>query len=580
MVSMLTPITFWLVISGIDDLVLTLLWVRFWFKPGDPTPDVSSTPEKLLAIFVPLWKEHEVVRQMVGHNITAIRYSAYHFFIGGYPNDTETLDAIRSMEDRFPNVHLSLVPHDGPTSKADCLNWAYQTMLLFEETHQIRFAGVITHDAEDLVHPDSLRWINHYIDRYGMVQVPVLALPTPLREFVHGVYIDEFSEFQVRDLLVRQSVGGFLPSSGVGTGFARDALERLAASSKNRIFEPGCLTEDYENGFRLHRLGCPQALLPLHMGNHFPVATREYFPRTWNAAIRQRTRWVTGIAWQGMERHGFQGGPRQWWWHWRDRKGLIGNPTGAACHLLFLYGLVTLLVETPWQFGELVRQSPTAAMLPFTFAVAAVQLVSRVTIVQGLYGWRTALGSPFRVPVANWINASAAVRATWGYIRSKIKREQLAWLKTQHQYPNRFALEAHRPTLTEVLMKTSYISDDQMREAVSTKPPGRRLGDWLVERGLLSEADLYEAMCLQLCLPVSVVRPETLSRETVRSLPAHVIKEWELVPVGIEQEELILAGPEAPPEAVHESLEQYTRLKVRFNLVPRSTFDEILQRHL
>ena len=91
-----------------------------------------------------------------------------------------------------------------------------------------------------------------------MVQVPVLALPTPLSHWTHGLYCDEFAEYQSRDMPVREAMGAFLPSCGVGTGYRREALERLAAHSHNRIFEPSCLTEDYENGLRLHQLGARQ----------------------------------------------------------------------------------------------------------------------------------------------------------------------------------------------------------------------------------------------------------------------------------------------------------------------------------
>jgi adsorption protein B len=557
----------WLVLSGIDDLLLNLFWVRLRFQPKEAPPDIRGEPEKTLAIFVPLWQEHEVVRQMVTHNVTALRYRNYHLFIGGYPNDTETLDEIRAMEDQFPHVHLALVPHDGPTSKADCLNWAFQTMMLYEEQTGTRFDGIVTHDAEDMIHPDSLRWISHYLSDYDMVQVPVLALPTPLRELVHGVYIDEFSEFQTRDLQVRESLGGFLPGSGVGTGFSRRALEALAVTAENRIFEPSCLTEDYENGFRLRHLGCRQTFLPVRILNGIPMATREYFPRTWKTAVKQRTRWVTGIAWQGWERHGWQGGWRQWWWHWRDRKGLIGNPAGVVCNLLFLYGLL---------WPERVLALPGAQWLPFTVLMAVLQAAVRVGIVQRFYGWPIALAAPLRIPVANWINASAGIRATLRYAKARWRREPLVWLKTQHQYPNRFALEAHRPTLPEILVKSGYLE----ASALEGKPAGRRLQDWLVESGRLSESDLYEALSLQLCMPISLASPETVSREIARSLPAHIVRELQVVPVRVEQGHLVVAGPEAPTETLPATLEPYTKLRVRFELVPRSTFDQIVQSHL
>ena len=69
----------------------------------------------------------------------------------------------------------------------------------------------------------------------------------------------------------------------MGTGYRRDALERLARASSNRLFEPEALTEDYENGLRLFRLGCSQAFVPISKsssGGRDFVATREFFPAT------------------------------------------------------------------------------------------------------------------------------------------------------------------------------------------------------------------------------------------------------------------------------------------------------------
>src|ERR1051325_249387 len=112
---------------------------------------------------------------------------------------------------------------------------------------RVRYEVIITHDAEDLIHPDSLRLISWFSSEFDMVQIPVLALPTPYSELTHGIYCDEFAEYQLKDIPVRQFLGGFLPSNGVGTGFVRTALDRLAESRDGRIFDPDCLTEDYEN---------------------------------------------------------------------------------------------------------------------------------------------------------------------------------------------------------------------------------------------------------------------------------------------------------------------------------------------
>src|SRR5690606_32441946 len=62
------------------------------------------------------------------------------------------------------------------------------------------------------------------------------------------------------------------------------------------------------------------------------------FPRSFAAAVRQRTRWVMGISLQGWERHGWRAPARQWYWLWRDRKGLLGNLLTPLMNVLLFWG--------------------------------------------------------------------------------------------------------------------------------------------------------------------------------------------------------------------------------------------------
>ena len=293
---------------------------------------------------------------MLEHNVGAIKYRNYHFFIGVYPNDAPTIRAVTEQARRHPRIHVATCPHDGPTSKGDCLNWIYQRMKDYEARHNMRFRIVMMHDAEDLIHPESLRLINWFSRRYAMVQVPVLPLATPIGEWTHGLYCDEFAEYQHKDIPVRQHLGGFLPSNGVGTGFDRAALERVASTRCGRPFDPTCLTEDYETGYLLHSLGYSQVFVPLRAAKGGPVATREYFPRRFRPAISQRTRWVTGIALQSWERHGWNAPWPQLYWFWRDRKGLVGNLLSPVANLFFLYGTASYLASlghhVPWHLGS------------------------------------------------------------------------------------------------------------------------------------------------------------------------------------------------------------------------------------
>ncbi len=586
MAACLFPAALALLLSGFDDLALDLvcLWAglkRCWqaARPiPEQAPPIREQPEKRIAIFVPLWHEHAVIGGMVEHNVAAIHYGNYHFFIGAYPNDEPTLEAIRDLESRFENVHLAVCPHDGPTSKADCLNWIYQRMLLFEEHHEGRFDIVMTHDAEDLIHPESLSTINTYASDFDMVQIPVLPLPTRLRELVHGIYCDEFSEWQIKDMPARQIMGSFVPSNGVGTGFIREALEKLATAEHNLIFEPGCLTEDYENGLRLHRLGCSQVFVPLSRSRENIIATREFFPRTTRSAIRQRTRWIMGIALQSWERHGWRGTWPQLYWFWRDRKALFGNPLSLFSNFLFLYGVLTWtfarLTGTPW---TLARYALHPGLLASTLSIQVVQTSIRMYCAARFYGVVFALGVPVRTVCGNWVNSVATFNAVTRYFKARIRHEPLVWLKTEHAYPTRSALVEHKRKLGEILVGSGYVDDFALQQALQSQPAGLRIGEYLVERGSLTADELYEALSLQQSLPAGRLEPWGVSAHVARALPLRVIRDRKVLPFRISSGNMYVASPEIPTDELSQTLRGFTRLSLRFHLVTPDNFRELAE---
>jgi bacteriophage N4 adsorption protein B len=572
----LYPAAVAILISGFDDLALNIICLWTWLRGAThKIPGVPET-EKSIAIFVPLWHEHAVIAGMVEHNVSAIDYGNYHFFVGAYPNDDFTLETVRELESRFAHVHLAICPHDGPTSKADCLNWIYQRMLLFEEHNGVRFEIVMTHDAEDLIHPEALSHIDAYADEFDMVQIPVLPLPTPFRNFVHGTYCDEFAEWQTKDMPARQILGSFVPSNGVGTGYKREALEKLATADHNLIFEPSCLTEDYENGLRLHKLGCPQVFMPVTRSRRGLVATREFFPKTVRGAIRQRTRWIMGIGLQSWERHGWRGNPAQVYWFWRDRKGLFGNPLSLFSNFLFAYGALTWiyskLAGIPWGLS---RENLHLRLLLVTLMLQLIQTGVRVGCTGRIYGAMFALGVPLRTLCCNWINSAATIRAVYGYLRARLRHEPLVWLKTEHAYPTRNALVEHKRRLGEILVGSGYVQDAEMRRALETQPVGVRLGEYLVQLGTLAEEDLYEALSLQQGLPSGRLEPLRINTKIARALPRHIVRDWQVLPFQVATGSIFLASPEIPTDELSRTLRGFTRLSLRFHLVTPGNFKEL-----
>ena len=377
------PVSWWIFFSGLDDLFIDLWYAGIKLLRRDSwklSPErLNRIPERRMALFVPCWHEHEVIEGMIEHNIAAIDYRNYDIFLGLYPNDPRTLERAALLEERYLQVKQSVCPWDGPTNKADCLNWIYQRMKRAEEESGNRYEVIVQHDAEDLVHPKAFKLINRMIHRYDMVQIPVFPLEMPFRHFTHGTYCDEFAEFQVKDLFIRQVLGGFVPSTGVGTAFRREALEEIAGHFGHQIFNVSTLTEDYEIGLKFKLQGMRQILVrkavPVNGNGHKNgngrkngngykngnghkngrangrangkrptnqefVATREYFPTTFRGAVRQKSRWVMGVSLQTWAQHGWRVPWRQVYWFWRDRKGLLGNLVTMAANFIFLYCLL------------------------------------------------------------------------------------------------------------------------------------------------------------------------------------------------------------------------------------------------
>jgi bacteriophage N4 adsorption protein B len=570
-----------LLLSGLDDLIPVAICLVHRIRHRKPA--IASglsdflADERRIAVFVPCWKESGVIGNMVRHNVAAICYRNYHFFLGVYPNDQPTVDAAAQLAATFHNVQVAACPHPGPTSKADCLNWIFQRMTLFEEAHGVRFDTIVLHDAEDLIHPEALAVINRERTHYAMVQIPVLPIPTPFSDLTHAIYCDEFAEFQIIDMPARQYSRSFIPSNGVGTGFAREILDHLARNRGNLVFDPASLTEDYEIGVHIHELGHPQLFAPLKAGGKGYIATREYFPRTLRSAIRQRTRWVTGIALQCWERHAWRGGWRTCYWFWRDRKGLLANPLSLLTNFLFIAGagdwLQSVYLHRPWAFA--VANPRIMFLCWLTLLLQSIRLALRAAYVAKLFGVVFALGVPLRCFHGNLVNCCASLGAMWRYLHAKLHRRPLVWLKTEHAYPSREALLLHRRELGEVLVASGFLPEAELARIRLEMPAGAELADHLLASGVLSDEDLCRAMSLQSGVPSARIDTRRVKPRVARTLPAHIEARFGIVPFGVEDGRLLVAGASVPPPSAFDELKSFTRLSIEFQLVTKRNYEEL-----
>jgi adsorption protein B len=384
-----------------------------------------------LAILVPAWDESAVIAAMLKATLDRLDYDHFRIFVGYYRNDPATAAAIASVDD--PRIEPVLVEADGPTTKADCLNYLYDSLVAYELAADCSVKAVVLHDAEDVVHPYELRIFDALIERAAVIQLPVLPLPDPNSRWISGHYCDEFAEAHMKELVVREAVGAAIPLAGVGCAIARKPLAQLAAMQDGKPFAGNSMTEDYEVGLRVGALGLRTIFvrIPAKPGESAVVASRGHFPSTFAGAVRQKARWLGGIALAGWDRLGWSGGIGERWMRMRDRRGPI-----AAMLLLSAYG-AALMWSQIWLAEALgapirARLDPLlVTLLTINAWLLAWRILMRACFTASAYGFAEGLRSIPRLIVGNVIAMLAAARAISLHLGGGAKR----WDKTRHIFP-------------------------------------------------------------------------------------------------------------------------------------------------
>ncbi len=426
---------------AVNDLLVDLIYFarRLWrgltvysrYPRAYASQLASSAKPGLMAILVPAWDESIVISSMLRAALKRIDYPDYRIFVGYYRNDPATGAAIASVAD--PRIEPVVVEVDGPTTKADCLNYLYDALVAYETTHGHCAKAVVLHDAEDVVHPLELSTFDRLIDRAAVIQLPVLPLPDRHSRWISGHYCDEFAEAHMKELVVREAVGAAIPLAGVGCAIARAPLARLAAMQDGKPFAGNSMTEDYEVGLRLGALGLKTMFvrIPARPGERGVVASRGHFPATLGAAVRQKARWLGGIALAGWDRLGWGTGLGERWMRMRDRRGPLAALLLIAAYTAAVLWLQLWLVEA---LGAPIkaRMNPlVVTLLTINGWLLAWRVLMRACFTASAYGFREGLMSIPRLVVGNVIAMFAALRAVSLHLGGGARR----WDKTRHIFP-------------------------------------------------------------------------------------------------------------------------------------------------
>lgn len=552
-------------VSSLDDLFIDgWYWVRRLWRSVtvERSRNYSRlTPEQLrereeqpMAVMVPAWHESDVIAAMVQNMVEVLEYRNYHVFVGTYVNDPATIEEVERMCRRYGHLHRVEVPHPGPTCKADCLNFVVEAIFAHEREAGLEFAGIVLHDSEDVLHPLELKFFNYLLPRKDMIQLPVASLEREWYELVAGTYMDEFAESHAKEMVVRESVSGMVPSAGVGTCFSRRAMAALVGATRAKPFNTDSLTEDYDVGMRLAQLGMQSIFgvfpVTFHVSRtawgrdrrelllQMPLCVREYFPDDFRAAYRQKARWVLGIGLQSWEQIRWRGrtlAARYLLLH--DRKGVLTAFISVLAYLLVLhfvlfhvgltFGWWNAYYPSLFEDGSLWRK-----MIYVNAFFLAIRAVHRVYFTTALYGWEHGLMSLPRMVVGNFVNCVAVARAWRMYLAYLFRGRPLAWDKTMHEFPSAQQLARRRQRLGELLTSWNAVEPGLLTQALERQAGSQMpLGRVLVSNGWLDEETLAEAIAYQADLPRAHLTEELVQQHR-GELPMELVIRHRAIPVG------------------------------------------------
>lgn len=446
---------FWFIVGALDEMLVDAAWI--WLRLSGRVRDLAwsghGDRQELkddAAVLVAAWREADVIGPMIAHTLRVWPQRRMTLYVGCYRNDPVTLAAAIAAAAGDPR--LRIVVHDckGPTTKADCLNRLHAAMCDDEARRGRAYATVVLHDAEDMVHPAALTVLDTALIGADFVQLPVRPEPQALSPWIAGHYGDEFAEAHAKTMVVRDALGAGLPAAGVGCGFSRAMLARIAALRAENggshdeagPFAADCLTEDYELGLLVARSGGRSRFLRMIGPDRALIATRAFFPGRLEEAARQKARWIHGISLQGWDRLGWAGRPVDIWMSLRDRRGPLTAIVLSAAYCMVLIEVMLVAADLAGWKRQVVPSPELEVMLTLCVAAFAWRAAWRFGFTAREYGLEEGVRSFLRMPVANVIAILAGRRALlayWGGLRG----DRVTWDKTHH-HRHPAALDAGR----------------------------------------------------------------------------------------------------------------------------------------
>lgn len=137
-----------------------------------------------------------------------------------------------------------------------------------------------------------------------------------------------------------------------------------------------------------------------------------------------------------------------------------------------------------------------------------------------------------------------------------------------------------RKRLGDLLVESGIITPGQLEEALAVqKASGKRLGDVLMELGMITEQQLIEALEFQLGIPHVQLHRQTIDPRVLEMVPERVVRQYTVLPLRIENRKLVVAMADPLDYFAIDELQMITGFPVSPVIASKEAIKTAIERH-
>lgn len=489
-----------------------------------------------MAILIPAWRDSAQLRKTV-ESLLSTYEENLTIFVGSWVQDSSTHEEAARLSFEFPQVNHCTASSRFTGSSTACANDIAAFVRVYQDDTGDEFDGYLFLKGGEYLHSSAISIVADALTRSDVVRLPKVSEGKRLSNFITAMESDSRAEFYIREMRLRAELGTLGgPELGLAVSHKVFCTPDDSGDFQLRhLLNPSSLASDYEMVQRLRGYDITAISAPLvfsqsdgeRADSESIIGVISELPDSIATSVRARARRMLGACIDGWRCYGWQGGWPYAYGLWRDRRRLIlGMPFGLAV----CFALVSFLLACAFGAVPGTPEFASASILPTTLLLlttlgAVLKVVYRHLAVKTVIGSKRLSAVLPAMVIELVITSLAACVAMLFWMRGSSQTPRTREPDSDGQFTklattplnNRVseALSTDHTPIGELLVEWHVLSptdrDRALQEQLRT---GQRIGNILVNHGLVTESTVLEAAAHQISVDMVEVN--------VDSVPAHM----------------------------------------------------------